>query len=80
MTNYSMEERTYRYFTGKPLYPFGYGLSYSKFYYYDAWVTPTIKAGDEQGVRVEVGNKSPYAGDEVSIKFNYDIDNRIHAR
>jgi beta-glucosidase len=47
-----MEERTYRYFTGNPLYPFGYGLSYSKFYYYDAWVTPTIKAGDEQGVRV----------------------------
>lgn len=67
MTDYSMTQRTYRYFTGKPLYPFGYGLSYSKFYYYNAWMNPSIKAGTKQGIRIEVGNSGPYAGDEVYI-------------
>ena len=33
MTNYSMVNRTYRYMKATPLYKFGYGLSYSKFYY-----------------------------------------------
>ncbi|XP_063402368.1 uncharacterized protein LOC134686622 [Mytilus trossulus] len=65
MTDYSMTQRTYRYFTGKPLYPFGYGLSYSKFYYYNAWMNPSIKAGTKQGIRIEVGNSGPYAGDEI---------------
>ena len=37
--NYSMKGRTYRFFGGEPLYPFGYGLSYTEFEYSDAEMT-----------------------------------------
>ncbi|XP_069126379.1 uncharacterized protein [Argopecten irradians] len=65
MTNYTMEGRTYRYFKGDPLYPFGYGLSYTQFHYYDAWLSPLIQAGQHIDVRVEIGNTGAYDGDEV---------------
>jgi beta-glucosidase len=64
--DYSMANRTYRYFTGKPLYGFGFGLSYSQFEYGNATLSsPSVKAGDPVTVEVDVRNASSRAGDEV---------------
>jgi beta-glucosidase len=67
-TDYSMTGRTYRYFTGAPLYPFGYGLSYSDFRYSDLAVTRGSRAGheDEYVARARVTNVSSQDGDEVA--------------
>ena len=64
--DYSMKNRTYRYFDGQPLYPFGYGLSYSKFEYSNLKLSaPTLNAGDPLSVDVDVKNSSQTEGDEV---------------
>jgi beta-glucosidase len=61
--DYRMENRTYRYFKGTPIYPFGYGLSYTTFEYSDLKVTP---AENGLKVQVKVTNTGEKAGDEVS--------------
>jgi beta-glucosidase len=64
--DYAMKGRTYRYFTGTPLYPFGYGISYTKFAYSDLNVpTPTVAAGDPVSADVTVTNSGSRDGDEV---------------
>jgi beta-glucosidase len=64
--DYSMANRTYRYFTGTPLYPFGYGLSYSKFAYSKVKLSAkNVKAGDPLNVDADVKNTSQRDGDEV---------------
>jgi beta-glucosidase len=64
--DYSMKNRTYRYFEGKPLYPFGYGLSYSKFEYDNLKLSQTaLNAGDPLRVEADVKNTSDRGGDEV---------------
>ena len=64
--NYSMSGRTYRYFTELPLYPFGYGLSFSSFNYSDAKVSQAKVAADGTvTVSVHVRNASSAPGDEV---------------
>ncbi len=63
--DYSMKERTYKYFTGEPLYPFGHGLSYTTFAYKDLKVPRSVKAGDPVKVSVTVTNSGRRAGDEV---------------
>jgi hypothetical protein len=68
MMNYSMEGRTYRYFKGPgvPLYPFGYGLSYSGFTYDGLIISPTtVKAGTDLTITVNVTNVGPHNSDEV---------------
>jgi beta-glucosidase len=64
--DYSMANRTYRYFKGEPLYPFGYGLSYTKFSYGGLEVpTEDVNAGDPVHASVTVTNSGTVAGDEV---------------
>lgn len=64
--NYSMKGRTYRYFEGEPLWPFGYGLSYTKFAYSELTLPTTpINAGDDLSTSVTVTNSGKVAGDEV---------------
>ncbi len=64
--DYAMGNRTYRYFAGQPLYPFGYGLSYSTFAYSGLkFSSNDLQAGDPLAVEVDVKNTSQKAGDEV---------------
>ena len=66
-TDYSMKNRTYRYFTGPVLYPFGFGLSYSTFRYDDLQLSSaTLAAGKPLTVQVRVTNTSQRDGDEVA--------------
>ena len=65
-SDYAMAGRTYRYFTGKPLYGFGYGLSYTRFAYGKVKLSSNVvHAGGTLRAEVEVSNKGQRAGDEV---------------
>jgi beta-glucosidase len=63
--DYGMDGKTYRYFKGDPLYPFGHGLSYTRFEYRDLRVKKSVKAGEAVRVSAEVRNAGRLAGDEV---------------
>jgi beta-glucosidase len=68
--DYHMTGRTYRYFKGKPLFPFGFGLSYSKFDYGKASIA---SAQNGYTLTVPVKNTSNVAGDEVvEVYARYD--------
>jgi beta-glucosidase len=65
--DYSMKGRTYRYFEGTPLYPFGYGLSYTSFSYSGlTGPSEAIQAGSPAAFDVTVTNTGRKAGDEVA--------------
>jgi len=63
--DYNMKGRTYRYYAGKPLYEFGYGLSYTNFTYSNLKIQPVFKVGDVIKVSVDVQNTGKMNGDEV---------------
>ncbi|MDI3320874.1 glycoside hydrolase family 3 C-terminal domain-containing protein [Pinibacter soli] len=63
--DYSMNNRTYRYFKGEPLYPFGYGLSYTSFQYKNLVIPAAVKANANIPVDVTVTNTGKRAGEEV---------------
>jgi beta-glucosidase len=65
--DYNMKNRTYRYFTGEPLYGFGHGLSYTTFEYSGMKLSnPQLQAGSPLDVEVEIKNTGKRDGDEVA--------------
>lgn len=73
-TDYSMEGRTYRYFKRKPLYPFGYGLSYTSFTYKNLDIAETVNTGDSLIVKIDVTNNGSISGEEVTQLYITHID------
>lgn len=63
--SYEMKNRTYRYFNGEVLYPFGYGLSYTKFEYSPIQVPSVVNTGSSAKVSVNVKNIGKIDGEEV---------------
>jgi beta-glucosidase len=78
--DYRMDGRTYRYFRGEPLYPFGFGLSYTHFTYSKLKLDrERVRRGGKLKVTVEVQNSGERAGDEV-VQLYLRAVNTPHAR
>lgn len=63
--DYGMEDRTYRYFKGEALYPFGYGLSYTTFNYSDVKLPAQLKKGINTKITATLKNTGKLDGEEV---------------
>jgi beta-glucosidase len=73
--SYAMKGRTYRYLEKEPLYPFGYGLSYTRFDYTDLALSKrSVKAGDSVQVSATVTNAGSRTGDEVVELYVKDLE------
>jgi beta-glucosidase len=72
--DYAMKGRTYRYFSGAPLYPFGHGLSYSRFTYASLALPKKAPVGAPVAVSVEVRNAGTMAADEVVQLYVTDVE------
>jgi len=76
--DYSMAGRTYRYFSGEVLYPFGYGLSYTKFKYSGLKITPDSTPADRNiSVSVDVSNAGSRDGEEVVQLYVTDLKTSV---
>jgi beta-glucosidase len=73
-TDYRMTGRTYRYFKGEPLYPFGYGLSYTSFSYSNLRLPSSVPSGDSIQIAVDVENTGDRAGEEVVQLYLTDLE------
>ncbi len=79
-TDYSMKNRTYRYMENEALYPFGYGLSYSKAAYSDLKVPASVGKDDDFTVSVTVSNTGKYDMDEVVEIYIKDNESKFAVR
>jgi beta-glucosidase len=69
-----MQGRTYRYFKGEPLYPFGFGLSYTRFEYGNLKLSAArVRAGEGLTVSAEVRNAGAREGEEVVELYVTDV-------
>jgi beta-glucosidase len=76
--DYRMAGRTYRFFDGTPLYPFGFGLSYTTFRYTNVRVTPDILAAtDSVTVSADITNNGNRAGDEVVQLYVRHVGSKV---
>jgi beta-glucosidase len=73
-SDYAMEGRTYRYFRGEPLFPFGHGLSFTTFTYGHLTVPQEVRAGEDLEIAVTVGNTGSEAGEEVVQLYVTDLE------
>jgi beta-glucosidase len=73
-TDYNMKGRTYRYFAGEPLFPFGFGLSYTTFAYRNLKLPQQSKVGDDVKLTVEVQNTGKIAGEEVVQLYLHNLN------
>ena len=78
-TDYTMDNRTYRYFKGKPLYGFGFGLSFTTFKYDALNIPAKIKKGNAVEVTAKVTNTGKMNGDEVVQLYITNQDQTIKA-
>jgi beta-glucosidase len=77
--DYSMAGRTYRYFKGPVLYPFGHGLSYTSFKYGKLAVPREIEPGQSVTVSAEVENTGQIGGEEVVQLYLSQLDATVPA-
>jgi len=76
--DYSMSNRTYRYFSGEPLFAFGHGLSYSAFNYQKAALDRTsFGGGDTVELTFTVGNTGQREGDEVAQVYFRHVNSAV---
>ena len=71
-SDYAMKGRTYRYFTGKVQYPFGFGMSYTSFDY--SWVKQPVVVKDTVVCSIKIRNTGNFGGDEVAqVYIHYPV-------
>jgi len=76
--DYAMQGRTYRYMAEEPLYPFGFGLSYTSFSYSTPeFTTPRIKKGESLEVSATVTNTGAYEAEEVVQLYISDLESEV---
>jgi beta-glucosidase len=78
--DYRMDDRTYRYMTTEPLYPFGFGLSYTRFAYSDLRLSSgRIRTGESVSITFTLTNTGALASDEVAQVYLTDVQTSVPA-